>query len=1621
MSCESRPTRLHMPHHLKRFGLLAILVGGIASTVQGQEQAETPPARAAKAEPAQTEPAKAAEPAQPVEAPQPIGNNPLQKWIKNIFGRPNGRMLPRPNGPNEISPGPDAPRDHIDSLAPHDPQSTSRYHKATTLLQSGNWEQAIIVIQRLLDAPQATLQRTGNNWTSTQDDAGRLLNTMPAAVRERYETTYGGIARQRLRDAENSTGEASALAEISRRFLHTKAGQEATDRLATIHLDHGEFGLATRHFRRLLDCKAPLSRDAHWQLKAAFAAQQSGDVGSLADILKPLKDAANADAIKLGDQRVNAEEWLKSSASTIPSTLAPPLVTEWPVFLGTPRRTAVQAGGTPLLLPRWSRNLTDSQPILMKIQTLVESLRDQMAVALPVSFPIMLDGKIAVRTLRGIAVLDAESGKLLWETEEGISAEHILNGDLPVLTEGQRLWAPRMPGGVPALNTEAAERHPLTNLLFRNAVQGLITGDNSRLFAIDENALLSLRQPGQNWGFEPSRNDPYRRDWSSNRLVAYGLHNGRPLWEIGGTAMNESFDLPLAGTFFFGPPVIDRGTGFIVGESNGEIRVFAFSPVDGTVLWSQLLAYPDQTIEQDIGRRWFAAQIAVDQGILICPTTVGWLVAIDRTNHSILWASRYSQPSRGRRPRRGTSHLVQYAPLNRRWYPAAPMIAGNHALYTPQEEDKLLCFSVIDGTLQWQKPKNTSLYLAGIAEDLAILVGVNSVTGLQLSDGTTRWTLSIPAGQGPPAGRGIFVDKKFYLPLQSGQLWTVDTTDGSVTDRFRLPDTTQNLGNLALYRGLLLSINATRLTSFEQREAITEVIADRIQSNPQDAWASLRSAEIQILDGDLQSAHAALVQIPRHTIPPELDDRYRDAMRTCLTAIIRSDFGTHDAEAAQLAQFANTRQQQLELQQVLAERHFARQEYVQAWTIYWNLASRLAQPTLETSTTHPSKDAPPIDSGATLLIPRNDDPAVETNLSAWLSGALSDVWEVASAEQRVQMSQQIQEAAQQLEQLPPEDAREFVFLFGFHPAAESAIRRLADASLERKEFLSATRRLRQLTQSSDDATHQAAREQLARLLREYGDTEIAISAKDDKDNRADNPDTDPRPATASSTETAPPSASPTVPNGRFASLGWGELSWQIIRGGYDYSARQIQELKIHAPQTEFFKTHRAQFDAHTGRLTILNADDDSLYWTIPLRLGSADQRQSEIAIACPGHALIILRGNMLHALSFVDRKLLWTRAMNIGRQSDIDGFISEFRAPDQLVDISKWSNHSAGNPWHPPESTLNVATRRYLCFRERRQLSVVDASNGRLLWKHNHLPANTEIAGTDDIIYVRHPEGRGAFALRALDGQRIPIDNLDEQLSRTIAVDGRDLILLRRPFLGGLLPLGNKQITFERVDPVTGTVRWKSSHSSHAICTSNEPGSLIIADSDGTISSLNLSSGSLAALGKISKTEITSRSQIFVISDLDNTYIISNSRNAAVYSESMPSISVNGTVHAFERGTARPLWKREIDNQNLLVENFTHTPLMIFCVRAYLPAERHWSSTVLALDKQTGTPLVESTTPANSDFRSLTLNMADRSIELRTYNNRVRLAPVPPVAPAALPIPAPSDPATDPPTAPPAD
>jgi len=1559
-----------------------------AVEAQAPKDAEQKPA--AEKKPAADQKAAADVPAPPdkPETAKPAPDNPLSNLLRGLFGgRGGGRSAE--GARDDDGSGNSIGGDETDKRAPHDAEQFALLQKAAAQMRGQNWAQALEILEFLLDRSEnSTIRLNTGRRVPLAEEANRLLSRLPEEFRERYRVQHGPAAQQLLAEA-TAAGDPRRLAVVATRYFHTQAGYEAANRLGSLHFDRGEFGLAARWFNLLMESEAPLTRDASWRLKAVFALRAAGRESASDRLLSELTPRDGKQEYEIGGARSNPRDWLERFRDWKQNPLPP--LEEWPVFGGSATRAAVAKGGEPLLLSRWRRPVTESHPLMTQIESLEEDLSDQGRATIPSLFPLMVDDRIIYRTLRGVQVLDASTGEPLWETREGISAERLLLGIQPEDDfEGGGLGGRRRFNAF-NFNVQSADffggsvdAHPLAGLLFRNGAYGVLASDGQQLFVIEDHAVLSRQQAYYGSDFEPEGNDPYRRSWSTNRLVAYDLKSGRPTWSVGGAAMNEPFDLPLAGTYFLGAPLVDDGELLVVAEREGRISLLALDPATGATRWSQLIAYADTKIERDLARRWWTAQVSAGSGVIICPTTVGWLVGIDRLNHSVLWTQRYTPPSD---PHQAADNRMQgeamlaYSELNTQWCPAAPAIVGNRVVYTPAEEPTLVCLDLFDGTIVWQEPKGEDgLYLAGVFDDRVVVVGRSSISARGLADGKQLWELSLADADGVPSGVGVATSGRYHLPLSSGQLWSIDLAKGSVASKSYLPAGEKPLGNLALYRGMFLSLAAQALTSFDQREAVEREIREAKERNPHDPEALLREADIHRVERRFDEALASLRAIRPEDVNASLRPRYHSAMLECLSAVVRADFQKGERELEELAALVDAPDERRALERLRAERLEARQEFAAAFELLLGVAEA-------------ERDANVISGETAGLLVDSD---------VWLAGKLADLWERMPAEARARFEARLEKSAQAASSAGVAERERVHRVFGFHASSGAVRRQLVEDYAAAGQLVRAENLLLQIARRGEPEAAVSALERLGRLLREAELPEDAELAYRDLAQRF--PD-----ARVSGDRTGRQLYDELQKSNAFAPAAeprpntWGDVDLRLERTGSGYLTQHVQELETGGERIPFFRNHRLQVDERRQRLEILGARDESQHWLLPLRSALRPLQGDQVVASTAGHLLLVMYGDVLHCLSPVDRKVLWTRVLDARNTGSGYYRVPQRQNPQPLrIGSSLLSRNSLlhlGNG----NGMLAAANSGCICLYGRREISVLDPLTGDVRWTLENVLPDAVVFATEEMVFVLPPSRVSAAAYRASDGRPIESGDFVSLLSKMVAIVDGGLVITESERAGGILGLAAGRTVVRLYDPVTRKNVWNKSFPGGTNFSLLDGDRLVCLEASGIPSVVDLVTGEQRTFAAgVSVDELKARADFYALADRDQLYFVANSRRRGgdyFYPEGFTSLPANGSVYAFDFATGQLLWKQSVASQNLVCQFVHHTPALLFASRTMVRnpnrrGSRHWSLSLVALDKRTGRKLIDTQLPSYSGFRTLDLNMAERFIEFRSHNQRVRLLAV---------------------------
>ena len=383
----------------------------------------------------------------------------------------------------------------------------------------------------------------------------------------------------------------------------------------------------------------------------------------------------------------------------------------------------------------------------------------------------------------------------------------------------------------------------------------------------------------------------------------------------------------------------------------------------------------------------------------------------------------------------------------------------------------------------------------------------------------------------------------------------------------------------------------------------------------------------------------------------------------------------------------------------------------------------------------------------------------------------------------------------------------FVRLYDFHPASRRVVAALVDQFAATRDLFHAERLLLRQIRRADRNAAAAAQLRLARLFDEFGLEEDADAAYRELARAFPGVPVE-RGATAERFVDERRDAG-LLPPARPSGTGWGDVDLTVYRFGTNYLSQHIEDLELGQTGPPFFQVHRFAIDERRQRLEVVRASDDAQRWLLPLRSANGRNRQGEYTVGVPtGHELVLLHGDVIHFLAPVERRVVWTRPLDVA-----SGFGGEYRAPHAV----KPQPLSIGSQFAARYALLSRSTRHgmlaaanteYVCLYGRREFVVLDAETGEVRWKCSNVPQHTTVFGNEDVVYMIPPDRSNAAAFRASDGKRLTIEKLGDLLVTAVAVTPRGLVSVDG-VSGGILGLEPPRTVVRLIDPVSRKEFWK--------------------------------------------------------------------------------------------------------------------------------------------------------------------------------------------------------------------
>ncbi|MBN2021443.1 MAG: PQQ-binding-like beta-propeller repeat protein [Pirellulales bacterium] len=1421
-------------------------------------------------------------------------------------------------------------------------------HHAQTLLEEKRFGEAVRLLGTILEGPEDYFYQPDPKrpvHRSLKGEAQRLLGEMPEEGRRLYELQFGARAKQMLAAATDE-GDADQLADVSRRFFHTEAGHEATFLLGLHHLDRDQPLAAALTLARLrADRRGARAFEPTLSLALAACWARAGMRQKAQDALEDLKGTTvwiGGKQVRLSGTEDEPLAALLAAMGGGPREQGEP--DRWTMRRGNPARNASVDAGAPLLSLLWRVPATDHPLAEGALEGQASHYAERGAPALPEFFPLAVDDVVLSRSLTTLVAVDFQTGKRLWEVPVDDPLDPSTESD-PRVYQQPAQWA-----------SVLAQRS------WRDAIFGSLASDGQRVFSVEDlgfavapyHAAVLLR------GIRPGIDGAWPQP--CNRLAAYDIRTGKLTWELGGSPAGDG--LAEAGSFFLGPPLPLSDRLYQLAETRGEVRLLAIEPASGRVLWSQQIALVDRAIGQDMGRRTAAATPSYADGILVCPTVNGAIVAVEPATRSLLWGFQYARQT----PR--YSAAVFGMPVPRvttmlAWTDDSLIVTEGRVLASPSDSQWLFCLNLMDGKPLWQIAPSNDLYVACVRSGKVVLVGARQVRAVNLADGEPAWdgrAIELP-DESLPSGQGFASGEYYYLPTTAGAVLAIDLAQGRIARSVAARDGAVP-GNLIAHRGKILSQGLSRLDAFHQSDVLKQSVDRTLAQSPDDAKALAWRGELLLDAGDRAGAVAAL----RRSLALDDSARARHRLRDALLDGLRDEFDAYRAVVGELETLAETPDQRVDLYRRMIDGLESRQQWRPASEFY----RRLVQNGPE----------------GVGLVPVTPHYAVR--LDRWLEVRLENLRNNATDDVRAEVDR-LGRSALAAAANDPATLEWIAGCFASQPIGADARAALFDRYVGQKRFLEAEQCLwRELT-SDEPRTAAGAYCWMAEMLRQADRPDDAavcyrllaerwpdVVCRDGKTGR--------RIVEALAADD---------PVGR--SLAGARL-WPVgqvrVASSSPENSRENYSLfpiAFEGSREPFFLQTEAMVDT-VRRKMIVRDGVGREQWTVNIAEDNGQYlafNPTTTRLMVRGHLVLLWLGSRcmaIDALADPSRRVLWNRTlreqMNVDEEESI--LLMGGLGPQVFLGGIRGAA-GAGSPC--------ALSAQGLCYQPFRGCVTLDPLGGRTLWSRRRLPADGAVFGDEEYLFVAPGGSTEAIVLRAVDGAELPARRVVPPPDQHVATFGRNVLVWR--------PEGDRRV-LEMIDPWQQRIVWGPyPFSANAKLDVADQTVVGLVEPSGRFVLIALDDGRV-----LTDTELAeSSSQLtgIVLFSSGDQYTLVTQRQSPTAPNRMPQPLLRsvlgkpilkGEVYALSRD-GKLLWPKpvKIEDQQILLNQPASLPVISFASRVLDAKQRppRWTTSVLLIDKRTGRRILTRQYPTQTARFELVGDPAARTVSVALPREMVTL------------------------------
>ncbi|HWB13086.1 MAG TPA: PQQ-binding-like beta-propeller repeat protein [Pirellulales bacterium] len=1424
---------------------------------------------------------------------------------------------------------------------PPDRDLLQRLARARELIAEKRYGEAARFLSSILESAEDYFFQPDRGqpvYRSLKYEAQRLIGELGDEGRASYELQYGAEAR-RLLDEAVTRGDRAGLAEVARKYFHTEAGYEATYLLGLTEMQRGQPLAAALCLERLRSSPQAAKLEPTLTAVTAVCWFRAGRSEQAAGLARELRQKFPGAEFEIGGKQkkifsadAQAAAWLAEAAGSLDDSALPAGLRQWTLYRGGAARNAASEGSSPLLNRRWAVPVADAKDLEEMTGKIYQEYLERGSRVLPALHPLAVQDFVLMRSLTCLQGVDFRTGKRIWVSDDRTVGDVVAN-------------LPRLPGQAAA--TPVANW--LQQRIWDNTIYGTLASDGDYVFCVDDaylrertaNADVDNVEQGHVRQFNFA-NRPFplqAAQQATNELRAYEIASqGKLMW------VSEE-EPALAGSFFLGPPLPVGGSLYVLAETKGEIRLFVLNPRTGAVEWSQQLVVIEPNVLEDHLRHLSGATPSFSDGILVCPTSAGAIVALDLTTRSLLWGFQYPKAVDLNLPmNRMFQFRFQQMPQindpsdNDHWSDGSVTLAEGHAIFTPVESSEIYCVALTDGKLKWQKPREDGLYVACVHDGKVIVVGSRTLKALRLTDGESGWSeasLALPSNA-TPSGRGFYNRDRYYLPLSSAEVAAIDLADGRIVARSRSRSGTVP-GNLICYHGAVISQGVDQVESYYQLDELREEVAKTLADHPDDAQALARQGELLLDEGRFDEAVKEL----RRSHEVAGDRRTRELLVDAMLESLRLDFAAHRGLAAEIEQLAEQPAQRATLLRLMAVGLQKNGQLVPAFEAYLKMVDLAAEP------------GPPerVDSGLSVRRDR------------WVRARLADLQAAASVDQRQQIDATLQKLlAECTDSNDRQRLRNFVLYFGFHRLADAARERLAALALQADPpvWIEAEHWLRQLERSEDPARLRTAAAGLARLFAQAGrPADAAPYFSQLKEKWSDEVCLDGK--------TGREIAAEVDKDGQVARYVSDEDTWP--KGKVDFKKEtghalphmRSAPIELRGSPGKFFRRSTVEIDTNVQQQTLVGRDGlGREQWRLSIKDANEANNFGFSAnyLRTDGHLILMSLGFRLVAIDTLGfpstrARVLWHQDLNeplAGLPRNIGINFRPMPMPwggGQRLQAFDVNGRPMGN--------TSPMSSEFVAFQRGRNLVAADPLNKEMFWTRQDIPSGSELFGDEELLFVvpaLPANASEATVYRTLDGEALGRREIPSGEQRMLTL-GRQVLAWETGGDGpGMLRL---------VDVWKQEEIWSRKFDARARFWPVADEALAVMEPSGHLTVLSLPEGNATIDADLDKEPALAdiyflRSpQVDVLITNRSTAPRGNVNIAAMPGQAGVGVLINGAAYGFDRRTGERLFKHPLSQKGLLMGQAAELPVIVFAATMQRPRGQQPAKGELAcLDKRTG-------------------------------------------------------------------